>query len=178
MPITLEQESAAIYYHMGLAISNWSRVESGLFWLATLCFTHRHHYYVAVTIFSIDAFSNKVKVVDRLIRSKYGKTSHLKKWITLERDLRRLSSMRNFLAHCRRMEYPQNQPGRRIALEPWIVGPRQKQRIPKPPSGALCLKDIVDAGKHFDTIWVSLQAFYHELKSDKTRPAKSPWRSG
>jgi hypothetical protein len=177
-PITFTQESNALYYNLGKAISNWSLVESGLFWLATLCFIEREHYYVAVSIFSIDAFHNKLKVVDRLMRAKYGKTEHIKKWIDISCNLRQLSSTRNYLAHYRRNEYRGNDIGRRVALEPWIVGPRpRRQRIEKPPSEAMCLKDVIEADEKFYYVWVALQGLYHEITAPITPPSKSGGRA-
>jgi hypothetical protein len=167
LPITPAEESVAFYYYIGIAISNWALLESGLFWLASLCFTESDHYNVAVTLFSIDAFYNKLKVIDRLVKGRYGKTKHAPKWTAISSELQRLSKLRNALAHYRMLEYPHGKPGKRISLEPYIVMSRQPQRTPRPPSGALCLEDIFEASRTFNVMFSSLQVFYHELKNDE-----------
>ena len=89
--------------------------------------------------FSIDAFYNKLKVVDRLVKAKYGeKTAHIKKWAKLFGELERLSNTRNCLAHYGSNHYPKGKPGRRFALEPRIVGSRQPQRVPESTPSGLC----------------------------------------
>jgi hypothetical protein len=134
-PLTPHEEAVAFNFFLGSAISQWAHVEAGLFWLASLCFREHEHYYVAVIIFSIDAFYNKLKVVDRLVKAKYRKTAHIKKWTKLFEELDRLSNIRNCLAHYNSTHYPKAKPGRRFALEARIMGRRQPQRVPKPPSG-------------------------------------------
>src|SRR5664279_3709251 len=93
--LTAYEESIGFYYELGRAITAWAHVELALLWLTGLCFSKANRDHAAITFYSIDAFYNKLKVVDRLLRNKYTKEHHIKKWRDLSKSVESLSKIRN-----------------------------------------------------------------------------------
>ncbi|WP_027517980.1 hypothetical protein [Bradyrhizobium sp. WSM1417] len=120
-----------------------------------------------MTFFSIDNFRSKLQVVDRLVEQKFPQ--HVKTWEPLKIDTERLSRIRNQLAHYPVMNYVNDAPGSRIALLPrFSARSKFKQKLPKPPSGSLGLRDIVHAEARFNALMFGLEGFQHTLLGDQS----------
>ncbi len=166
--LTANEETFAFYFEIGVSITSWAHIELAMFWVMGTTFDKGALEKAAMMYFSIDAFYNKLKRADRLLQTKYRDN---KTWLALHQKLERLAGLRNKLAHYHPQQYPAGRVGRRIALIP-PVGPssKHKQRVPKPPPGSLCVKDILDAGQQFSLIAYGLEAFYDVLKDPKKGP--------
>jgi hypothetical protein len=168
-PLTSNEESIAFYYYIGQAITEWARVELSLYWLVSACFTKGNRERLAAGFFSIENFRSKLKFVDEIFKAKYHKPRHIKQWESLREDLERLSRVRNHLAHYVVREYAEGRPGRRLALQPRINQPTKfKQIIRKPPSGALCLKQIVHAKRRLEALASAVEFLFYDLLRLKT----------
>lgn len=178
-PMTVNEESVGFYYELGRAITSWAHVELALFWIASTAINKSARKQVGLAFFSIDAFHNKLKVADRLFKSKHESSKHKAKWPPLRQKLETLSTTRNNLAHYTVMNYVNDLPGRRIALIPKISTPSKfKQRVPKPPSEALCVREIIYARKKFVAAAFELESLYYNLIHRKWHFPESAAQAG
>lgn len=162
MNISVNEEGFWFYYKLGRAITSWAHVEQALCWVGCCSFAEDDQMQFIVTFFSIENFRSKLQVVDRLVAHKFGQ--HARVWEQLRTDTERLSKIRNHLAHYPVMNYGNEIPGQRIALLPRFGKPSKfKQKLPKPPSGSLTLRDVVHAEKRFTALIFALEAFQHTL---------------
>lgn len=168
-PLNGYEESIAFYYYIGLAITSWAHVELALYWILSACFTKNNRGHLALGFFSIENFRSRLQFADQLFKAKYGKSRHAKKWGKLHADLLRLSKLRNHLAHYTVMGYPLNTPSRRYALQPRLPRPSKfKQKIPKPPPDALCIKEIMHAQRQFSALAFAVEFLFYDLIQHRT----------
>jgi hypothetical protein len=170
-PMTPYEESIAFYYELGLAIAAWANVERSLLWIVTACFTKHNHVQASLAFLSIENFRSKMLAADHLFTTKFSKNAaHINSWQQLYHKLQKLSSLRNHLVHYHAMGYAVAAPGRRYALIPTLSkNSGFVQKIPKPPSGSLCLRDIVDARNQFNALAHGLEFLVYRVKKHKTR---------
>lgn len=160
--ISASEEGIWFYYQLGRAITSWAHVEQALCWVGCCSFVEDDQTQFIVSFFSIENFRSKLQVVDRLIAHKFKQ--HVDSWEPIKDDLVGLSKIRNQLAHYPVMNYGNNTPGQRIALLPRFGQPSKfKQTLPKPPSGALGIRDIAHAERRFTALMFKLEAFKHTL---------------
>lgn len=177
--MTAYEETVAFYYAIGEAITTWATVEKALLWIVTACFTKHNLDNAAITFFSIENFRTKILAADRLFNTKFEGTAHIKQWEDLLRSLERLSQVRNHLVHYHVMGYTDATPGRRMALTATLlVKTKFRQKNPKPPSGSLCLKDIVYARRQFEALAYGLEFLVHRVKKHKTQLPTSLAQAG
>jgi len=167
--LTAFEESIAFYYELALAITAWAHVEQALFWVVGACFTKHNQVQAAHGFFAIESFRAKLQFADRIFKSKRQTKKHLTRWGELHLQLERQSRLRNKLAHYVHIGYPSGKPGRRGALVPRFSAPtKYRQRSPKPPSEALCIRDIVHARYKFNALAFSLEFLALALKKRKS----------
>ena len=129
--------------------------------------------------FSIDNFRTKLQAADVLITTRFDGTKHVNEWDSIHRELVKLAAVRNRLAHNHMVSYYHELPGRRLALVP-VLGkaPKLKQRVPKPPSGSLCLRDIAYAQRQFEAVGHALDFLFWRLTKQKTQLPASLAQAG
>jgi hypothetical protein len=177
--MTAYEETVAFYYAIGRAITAWTNVERALLWIVTACFTKHNLDNAAIAFFSIENFRTKILAADRLFNTKFEGTAHIKQWKDLLTSLERLSQIRNHLVHYHTMGYMNAVPGRRIALIATLLAKTKfRQKNQKPPSGSLCLKDIVYARRQFEALAYGLEFLVHRVKKQKTQLPTSLAQAG
>ena len=163
------EESIAFYHELGVAVSAWANVERALVWIVTSCFSEQDQESSALMFLSIENFRSKTQVADNLFRTKFDGTAHIESWNELSQRTERLSQLRNHLVHYHTMGYSDGKPGRRLALIPTLSRkPKFRQKLPKPPSGSLCLRDIVSARLQFTALAFGLEFLVHRVNQQKT----------
>lgn len=168
-PLTATEEMIAFYYYIGRAITSWAHVESALFWVVSSCFSKSSHQKLDIGFFSIENFRSKLQFADRIFKAKYAQKKHLNEWNRLFKELERHSRTRNHLAHYHVLNYPHGRAGRRCALLPRIANqPTRRQQVPKPPSEALCIRDIIQAQQNFSALAFSVEFLFYRLIRRKT----------
>jgi hypothetical protein len=95
----------------------------------------------------------------------------MRKWEELYEQMEKQArSLRNKLAHYIHRGYPAAKPGRRAALLPRFIAPtKYRQQVPKPPSEALCIRNIIHARYNFNALAFSLESLSCALKGQKSR---------
>lgn len=178
--LTAHEESIGFYYELGLAIATWAHVEDSLSWLYALNFGLSKFERAQIAFFSIESFRSKLQAADRTLRHRFRLPALGADRLTLEfwgqafSDLESLAKTRNKLAHYPVVIFPDARAGRRYALVPRHSKPPEiKQRTPKPPSGSLCIKDIVHARLQFSALTESLKALFDATHGRKAPPPAS-----
>jgi len=167
--LTENEERIGFYYELGLAITTWAHVEQSLCWVVSACFTKHNDVQTAHGFFSIESFRAKLQFADRVFKTKHWPRKHMKKWDELYEQMEKQASLRNKLAHYIHRGYPAAKPGRRNALLPRFIAPTQyRQRVPNPPSEALCIRDIVHARYKFNALAFSLEFLSYALRRQKS----------
>lgn len=167
--MTPAAEQLAFYWAVGKAIAQWSFVEKNLRELVAVCVEDADREAVLTGYLSIENFRSKLQFVDRLFAAKFGKTTHKASWERLHTRLRSLSSRRNILAHSVATAYKEGAPGRRIGFQPWLlkaqVGtPTTRRKVTgKPPTDAVCLRDVEQLRIDFLALSTSLANFHSEV---------------
>jgi hypothetical protein len=165
------EEHVCFYYELGMAISQWAHVEIALGQLVTVCCkdpSERMALYVG--LFSLDNFRAKLQFVDSMLRERFKGHSLLEEWPRLHSRLDANSKKRNKLAHRMVCAYPTtNTAGRRIALIPWpkaslLRAPKERRVAGRPPTGALCLKDVNQFKNEFVALYVQIMNFAGRLQ--------------
>jgi hypothetical protein len=150
--MTYEEEHVAFHYELGLAIAQWAAIESTLAHLAAFCVTDiRNHHVLYVSFFSIENFRSKLQFADSLLLAKSVENKRIIDWPAICNRLKVSQKKRNRLAHWAVTHFLDNPTeGRRIALIPWPKSanptttptPTVPKRKVKPPSGAICLREL------------------------------------
>lgn len=182
MAMTAEQERAAFYYELGVAITQWAHVERTLCDIATFCFArdpsnfsmeqYADHY---DAFFAIENFRSKVEYTSAVFERRYGTTDYSTDWKTLANKLGKRATMRNHLAHYPVMNYVDTPPGRRICIAPRQI---HLGKSPTYLAGALFLADIIGIRLRFRALDRQLESFLGRLRGLKDtreeRPSLSP----
>jgi hypothetical protein len=167
--LTENEETIAFYHQLGLAITAWAHVEQSLCWVVSASFTKHNAVQTAHGFFSIQSFRAKLQFADRVFKSKRWPQKHVKKWNELYVQMQKQAELRNKLAHYISRGYPFAKPGRRRALLPYFIAPtKHRQRVPSPPSEALCIRDIVHARYKFNALAFSLESLSYALRRQKS----------
>jgi len=169
-PLTEYEEYIGFYLEIGMAITAWAHIELALYWVTSTCFSKSNRPAAGLGFFSIDNFRSKLQFADNLVRAKYTSGKHIKDWNELHGQLESLAKIRNKLAHYHVMSYSNGKPGRRRALLSRIDKPtRFKQATPKPPSSALCIRDIMHARMRFAAAAFALEFLFYRMMRRKTQ---------
>jgi len=145
--MTPSEEMLSFYAAIGLATTQWSHVENGLFLVSLRAFGKNKVNALASSFFSIENFRSKAKFTDKAIQTVQRYTEFAQEWETLQKHVLQLSTKRNTIAHGRVVIFPSNPSGRRYAIVP--MDAKQKPKNGSPPSGSLCVRDIDLAARAF-----------------------------
>lgn len=173
------EEYLAFYHELGLAITQWAAIENSLFHVMAECFLPIDLQLLAGGFFAVENFRSKLRYVDTVFTMKFGQTPHHDDWVQLNVRITGCVSRRNALAHHQARVYIHGKEGRKYALIPWITHSpitRKKQRnptIPKPPAGALFVRDIVRIRFEFYALAVSLDNFRSRIRGEPEMMPKS-----
>ena len=152
------EEHIAFYKELGLAVTQWAQLEMSLFHLLCTCFNRSQYSVVYSGFISMEGFRAKLRFVSNVFCQHITDTAHLADWRKADAKLESLSRSRNKLAHWRQHIYTGSPIGRRYALVPWALEPKtitQKESM-RPPSGALCVRDINSIRFNFFAVNVAL----------------------
>lgn len=162
--MTSAEERLAFFYNLGLATSQWSFIETGLYQIVAACMHPKDSYAIAFGLFAVDNFRSKLAFSDAILIKKIKDKGHLKEWTKLSERLKRTVTKRNRLAHDRAFFYADSDAGRRYALEHWPSDkPKLYRNMPKPSDGALCVRDIVEIKQEFFYLIRALENFHAKL---------------
>jgi hypothetical protein len=170
----LNEEHLAFFYELGLAISQWSFVESAIYKLIASRLNKEDRRAIGFGLFAVENFRSKVAFSDALLKKKIKDKSHIEEWDKLVDRLKKTVVKRNRLAHDRVMIYANNNAGRRLALEHWPSDkPKRQGSAPKPADGALCIRDVIGVRKEIFYLLLALQNFHAKL-SGQSLPPQNP----
>ena len=113
-------EEKEFYYALGRAISQWADVEERLYLLYQKIINSDNFFGMSASYFSIINFSNKLDMVDKVLRASYFDDKILKKWDKISDRIRTKNIHRNHLAHYSTTFNNLKKPGDRIYLSPSI----------------------------------------------------------
>ncbi len=158
------EEQVAFYHQIGLAVTRWAFVEGALLTVAQFCVSHNEWETISAGYYSIENFRSKLAFVDSLVKHKHHIPKRIQRWDQLQKKINACAKSRNALAHRSVMQFPENlgQAGRRFALIDWPGYKKlaRDQKIAgKPPSGALCIKDIAIISDEFHELVNGLTNF-------------------
>lgn len=166
--MTPSEEHIAFYMAIGRAVTQWAHVEHGLYHIASRIFGGDAMGSLAFGFLSIENFRSKLAFVDRA----YGTAIFFREfeadWADLRDHVRGLSSRRNEIAHGRVIIYPNSKVGRRYAIVPTFAPePKKKQKVPSPPPGSLCVRDIDLAAMRFSRAALRLENLYYRIGGEE-----------
>jgi hypothetical protein len=160
-----ELETIAFFHAAGKAIVQWSFVEKNLRDLLFHCMSATDRSAIVGAYLSIENFRSKLKFCDNIISAKTAGTPGATTWAGLQKKVGALSKARNAIVHGVVVGYPNGVPGRRLALEdmPPEVGSginaSRRGNPDRPPTGALCLRDLDGRRGEFLALANSLRNF-------------------
>jgi hypothetical protein len=162
--MSIGEEEICFFFELGNAMAAWAFVEGTLRELVLLCtepgpdgLTHKA---LAVGFVSIETFRAKLNFTEGLFKRRYPE--HSASLEHLAERISQLSRKRNKLAHWSTQQYPENAPGRRFMLVPWMFKKKRPNRPPKrpsPPDGSLSLREIRRLRLEFICAAISIQNF-------------------
>lgn len=161
--MNISEESAIFWHELGLAISQWTFVESGIFKVVSTCVSRDDRAALGYAMFAIENFRSKLAFADAIMERKIADEKHLAEWQSLSDRIRRLAAKRNNLAHYRVVLYEDERPGRRVVIEKWPAdrrmpkGPEEittaaqlkKVMTPRPKESALSVRDVAAIRSEF-----------------------------
>lgn len=179
--MTPGEEEIVFYFEVGNAITEWAYIERMLMMAleSTLAGAPDiNQRAVNVGFMSVESFRAKMDFSDAAIaRWLVSNAPHeVRNWKHLAKRIWAASGHRNKLAHWAVGRYPENNPGRRLMLEP----PTKKKKPKKtsdpskpqkklPPDGAQSLRHISQMRNDFIAVAVSLHNFSERLRG-RTEP--------
>lgn len=171
----VNEELLVFKYELGNAIAQWGYVEHHVRNIALLCVEFKDRDAMAISFHSIENFRSKVTVCDNLVKHKFRKSSHFKEWIELRSKLDILSAKRNKIAHGWHKLYVKNVPGRRWAIIPMHHADGSLLHVDgaKPPSGAICLRDLFGIRLEFFALTIRACNVYELLRRGQAPFPKS-----
>jgi hypothetical protein len=116
---------------------------------------------VDIGFYSIENFRSKLKMADNLVHAKFGDKSVFDDWPELHARMENAAAGRNTLAHHWVLIFPDDKPGRRYGLQPFL-GPDIKKPpkiFQKRPGGTLCIKDISLLQSRFSLLSIALHNY-------------------
>jgi hypothetical protein len=165
--MTRDEEIVVFHYQLGVAITEWSHIEGLLRDVLVYGFkdeyTNRES--LSIGVFKLEGFRAKLNFIDGTVTRKLqGSTAsqHTPAWTKLVHRARTLADSRNKLAHWPIDKYWDCPPGQRVVLRPWLSAKKRRlPRVPRPPAGALHLREIMKIHLEFKALAVSLANFLY-----------------
>jgi hypothetical protein len=152
------EEIVTFQYELGRAIAHWGYVEFHVLQTALMCVSVPDRQALAIGYLSVENFRSKVALCDNLVRHRFGKSQHLEKWLTARELIDECAGKRNKIAHGWQKLYVHNVSGRRWAICPIQHNNGQLLNLDgkKPPTGAVCLRDLVRIRLEFHALTARL----------------------
>ena len=161
----LSEEHVSFYCEIGVSITQWANVERAIFEVVGACLANTDFNAMAHGFFAIENFRSKLSFADSIVTQSQKSASATNEWAALLKRAQSAAKLRNKMAHCCVMSYPSNTAGRRYCLQPRIPATAGNlQKTPKPPSGSMCLSEIVTARYNFFALTLSLQNYASRLR--------------
>lgn len=175
--LTKEEEIVIFHYRLGVAIAQWSYVESSIGDIVINLFSSHalNRESIAVGLYTMEGFRGKLKLADEIVCRKLAGSPHLNEWKRLVEKARKQSQQRNDLAHWVLGKYWDREPGRRVVLRPW-VSPKPKNEIERnsPPPGSKRILDLVRCAREFKNLGDSFQDLFGCVFATGARLRNSP----
>jgi hypothetical protein len=167
----INEELLDFKYELGNTIAQWGYVEYHVLNIALLCVSHADKEAMAITYHSVENFRSKVAMCGNLVRHRFGKSKHFSKWQSTRDRLERAAVKRNAIAHGWHKLYENNMVGRRWAIIPLHHADGSLLHVEgvKPPSGAICLRELVGIRLDFRALTTQCANTY-ELLSGRAAP--------
>ncbi len=170
------EEHFLFYYELGLALSQWAKLEMALCDVLVCCVSKQERRKLSVGFYAIENFRSKLSFADDVLAETFDQNPLLEKWSKIKSSIEKCAKKRNKVAHRNVVTYAASPPGRQIALVDWQAEQftaKAKQRSflsnRSPPEGALCLIDIVHIRYDFFGVMIELANLAAEL-SDTALP--------
>lgn len=171
------EEQVLFFHWIGRALQQWAAVEGKLEAVASACVHAQDSASIAAGFNAIENFRSKLSFCSKLVENSGKDEQLVLRWDALQTKCSTLSTKRNKIAHGRHKYFFHETPGRRYALvEPNApIGDGTK-----PPSGSLCVRNIVEAREEFFVLTRSLANYLEALHGrpeplqELTGPQPSP----
>lgn len=159
------EETVAFKHELGCAIAQWGYVEGQLLRVALECVAIPDRTALAISYHSVENFRSKLTVCDNLVTHRFGKSAVLPKWRAAKDRTAQLAAKRNKIAHGWHKLYINNTAGRRWAIVPLhhADGELLHADGEKPPTGAICLRDLAAIRLEFHDLTTQLCNVYELL---------------
>ena len=159
------EETVAFKHELGCAIAQWGYVEGQLLRVALECVAIPDRTALAISYHSVENFRSKLTVCDNLVTHRFGKSAIFPKWRATKDRTAQLSAKRNKIAHGWHKLYINNAAGRRWAIVPLhhADGELLHADGEKPPTGAICLRDLAAIRLEFHGLTTQICNVYELL---------------
>ncbi|MEQ1715724.1 MAG: hypothetical protein ABL907_07035 [Hyphomicrobium sp.] len=175
--LNINEEQMAFYWEIGLAITQWSHVEHGLYLIVFRAFENADKAQLSNGFFSIENFRSKLAFVDRVFNASNHCDTFGQEWAAIAAEVRGLATRRNELAHSRVNIITGAPEGRRFAIVP-LFGPEpgKKHGRNQPPPGSICLRDIDLTRLQFSRATARLWSLYLRMGGEEDSFAEAAQR--
>lgn len=170
--MSFDDEQIAFYFEIGRTVTQWGNVERALWAVAGSCIPTLDFNVLCVGFFAIENFRSKLSFTEAPLTVNVSDEQHLGDWGKLRGRAERASVFRNRLAHEPVLDFPNAPSGRRIAVLRPIL--RDATALPeKPPSDALCLRDIAEIRLNALATFVALENLASRISGQPEKLPKS-----
>lgn len=145
-PMNINEEQVAFYHEIGRAVTEWAHVEISLCFVFRACFDEKQVKTAGNAFFAVENFRSKLALVEAAMASAFPDSPHLATWRTLAAQAQRNAALRNRIAHGIVVIYPTSNPGKRLIITSWNADTPKRSILP---AGALGIKDVYTAARHF-----------------------------
>lgn len=171
--MNIAEEIVAFKHELGSAIAQWGYVEGQLLRVALECVDIPDRQALAIGYHSVENFRSKLAMCDNLVSHRFADSPGFQRWRAAKNRTTQLAAKRNKIAHGWHKLYVHNTAGRRWAIVPLHHSNGQLLHADgeKPPSGALCLRDLIAIRFEFHALTTQICNAYEVLCG---RPAPFP----
>lgn len=169
--INQNEERLAFYYVIGMATTQWARIEFALAGLVSDRlnalsegrFNLSEFTATELAFMSIASFRAKLQYVDTVIKNSDVKGPDLSTWENIQKSVKNASSKRNMIAHGHILDTPSETPGRRMML--LKTNPKKLYEASGHHSnkGALYIREIFHIRSTFVSLMWEISKFSHHL---------------
>jgi hypothetical protein len=168
-------EKARVFEEMGRVISEWRFLEDNLEAVFNALIDSPHRDLPSVIYYLINSFPVRLKIIDTLIKYRFGEyrqagtpSKRLRDWGNLRNRIKALEALRNVVAHSLVITYPGNRPNR-THIPPSIFDRSLYVRYHPARHPTLYLKDIVRLRHRIERTWLSIEKFWNRLPEHRPR---------
>jgi len=173
--ISSKEEERQFFEAVGRVISEWRFLEDNLEAVFDALVDSSHRGLPSVIYYSVNSFPIRLKIIDALLKYRFGQTNkqakqplRLREWTNLRRRIGKLETVRNAIAHSLVHTFPSNRSGRRTHIRPSIFDNSLAVRFNPEAHPTLYLRDLVRIRRRIERTWNAIERFWSRIPAHRS----------